>query len=60
MKSNKSTNVKSPQCANCIACRRGTDLCPLEENYNIDKVLQLINNNLQKKGSAKEQNLDNK
>lgn len=35
----KKTNSK--QCYNCVVCKRETELCPLNENYNEDAYLEI-------------------
>lgn len=32
--------VNKPVCANCFACKKDTELCPLNENYSPDAYLK--------------------
>lgn len=32
--------VNKPVCANCVVCKKDTELCPLNENYSPDAYLK--------------------
>lgn len=43
MPKNKKTPDKDgkPECANCFACVKDTEMCPLNENYDPDAYLKI-------------------
>lgn len=39
---NKKRGAQIPSCSNCFACRKGTEYCPLEPNYDPEKLWDIF------------------
>lgn len=46
-------NNEKARCANCFACKKDTDLCPLNENYDPDAYLKWEEEYLKRRNKEK-------
>lgn len=52
MADEKAHKDKETRCANCFACFAETELCPLEPDYDEDKVLEMLKERIKKNKSG--------